>query len=107
LKIRFVACFVTLSSVLAAEQQTWTGYLSDVACSRQIVADHPVSCIKGCEGSGLGIVNKDGSFLKFDATGNKIAKQLLEQTSKKKELELEVSGKLEGQTIYVREIKPL
>ena len=103
--MRALAWLITLSLVLAAQQQTWTGYLSDVACSKQIVADHPVSCMKGCHASGFGIVTKDGTFHKFDANGSKIARQLLEETKKEKEVEIEVSGSLEGQTIQVREIK--
>jgi hypothetical protein len=103
--MRVLTLAMSLSLALTAQQQTWTGYLSDAACSRQIVADHPVSCMKGCERSGFGIVRKDGSFLKFDADGNKIARQLLDETSKQKEVEVEVSGSIEGQTIRVREIK--
>ena len=54
-----------------------------------------------CQRSGYGIATHDNRFLKFDAAGNRKAAEMLRVTKKEDDLEIEVTGDVQGDTIKV------
>jgi len=54
-----------------------------------------------CARSGYGVATHDNRFLKFDATGNRKAAEMLKASKKEDDLEIEVTGNIKGDTITV------
>ncbi len=54
-----------------------------------------------CERSGYGLATHDNRFLKFDAAGNKKAAEMLRASKKEDDLEVEVTGDVQGDNIKV------
>jgi hypothetical protein len=80
----------------------------DSQCSMKAKADpdaHTRACALQCAKSGFGIIDQNGQFLKFDEKGNKQALKLLQESSKKDHLRVDVSGKFEGDVIHVESLK--
>ena len=76
----------------------------DVNCSKKVAADpdsHTRECALKCADSGFGIVTSNQKFLKFDAKGNEKIEAELKASSKKDHLRVNVTGKVEGDTIDV------
>lgn len=98
---------MALPAFVAAE--TWSNVsLIDSQCSTKAHANpdaHTRDCALTCAKSGFGILDKNGHFLKFDATGNTEAIKLLRSTSKKDHLRVDVTGEIEGETIHVKALK--
>ena len=84
---------------------TWSGHLSDAMCKAKDPTTHTRECILNCAKSGLGLVTTDGKFLKFDAAGNKKALAALKASKKTENIDAEVSGELNGDTIKVQSIE--
>ena len=104
-------------------QTILTGYLVDVHCAKKMMQkedaamparQHERSCdmMPECEASGYGVfvvVNKtkthsaDVDFYKFDAAGNKLAKDFLANSTNKDNMLVTVSGK---GTLAVEKIEP-
>lgn len=107
----FATFFLSTLLVLAGEV-TQTGTLLDAMCGEkgaanaEKVASHKVICAKmdNCKESGFGIVS-DGKFLKFDKAGDEKAWAVLEKTSKTHDLQVTVTGALEGNTLKVTKIE--
>ncbi len=108
------------STAFAASNQTFVGYLMDVACgaggkgadgSNTFTSpwDHTKGCAVVCKGSGYGLMIKVGDtykLFKFDKAGSDLAfKQILNKTSRDKDLVVSVDGVLNGDMITVRAIK--
>ena len=53
---------------------------------------------------GYGILTSDGSFLKFDAAGNKQVEAALKATKKTDHLRVDVQGELKGSEIAVKSV---
>jgi hypothetical protein len=91
---------------MAAED--WSAVpIVDVQCSAKAKANpdaHTRDCALMCAKSGFGIVDKDGNFLKFDAKGNQEATKLLQNSSKKDHLHVNVTGTKDGSTIHVQSV---
>jgi hypothetical protein len=91
---------------LSAED--WSGVsIVDVQCSAKAKANadaHTRDCALMCAKSGFGIVDKSGNFLKFDSKGNEEASKLLQNSSKKDHLRVNVTGSKEGDTIHVQSV---
>ena len=85
---------------------TWKNVpLTDSNCASRVKADpdaHTRSCIINCADSGFGILTADGSFLKFDASGNKTALALLKSSDKTNHIRVTVEGTLKDDTISVQ-----
>lgn len=100
-----------LLSPVAALAENWTNApIIDTQCSAKASANpdaHTRSCAMACAKSGFGILDKDGQYLKFDANGNQQAKKLLQNTSEKDHLRVDVSGTKEGNVIHVDSLKLL
>lgn len=83
-----------------AAQQSWTGTLVDAGCKNSSPAS---ACEVSSNTSAFGIVTNDGKFYKFDAAGNSKAKAMSGQDATKRQVT--VTGKLEGDTIHVQDVK--
>jgi hypothetical protein len=54
-----------------------------------------------CQRSGYGLATHDDRYLKFDAAGNRKAAELLRASTKEDDLEVEVTGEVQGDSIRV------
>lgn len=92
-----------------ASAEDWSNVsIIDTQCSTKAKADpdaHTRSCALTCAKSGFGILDKDGNYLKFDDKGNQEALKLLQNTSKKDHLRVNVTGSKEGGVIHVQSVK--
>ena len=88
--------------------QDWSGVsIVDVQCSSKARANpdaHTRECALMCAKSGFGIVDKSGNFLKFDAKGNEEVTKLMQSSSKKDHLRVNVTGTKDGDTIHVQSL---
>ena len=104
---------ILLSFVLAfpafAAAESWNNVsIVDTQCSKKVAANpdaHARSCALACAKSGFGIVDKNGQYLKFDSKGNQEATKLLESSSEKDHLRVNVTGQKQGETIRVKSLK--
>ena len=102
---------IILASALpaVAVAEDWSNVsMVDTRCSTKAKADpdsHTRACAMTCAKSGFGILDKDGNYLKFDEKGNQEAMKLLQNTSKKDHIRVEVTGKKEGDVIHVQSLK--
>src|SRR5262249_20734364 len=94
-------------TAMAAEVR---GVLMDKMCSmkamkegQKAAAMHTRECalMPNCKASGYGVYTSDGKYLKFDAAGDEKASQALASTAKKDNLNVTVTGDIEGDTIKV------
>ena len=103
---------ILLAGVLAlAEAKTYNGTLLDKMCSASAsnpakVAKHTKECalMESCVPGGYGIV-VDGKFLKFDEKGDKIASEWLAKTDKERDLQITVTGSVDGDVLKVETLK--
>ena len=95
---------LVVTSVLALAE-TWSGTVVDVMCKKNDLASHTKDCAISCAKSGFGILDKDGNYLKFDDKGNQEALKLLQNTSKKDHLRVNVTGSKDGGVIHVQSVK--
>jgi hypothetical protein len=98
-----IAVLASLPAFAAAE--SWNNVsVIDSQCSMKAKADpdaHTRACALQCSKSGFGIIDKSGQYLKFDEKGNQQTLKLLQGSSKKDHLRVDVSGKLDGDVIHV------
>ncbi len=93
------------------------GILLDRMCSGDIVAAKDQKAAKGhtrecglmedCVKVGYGVFTTDGKFITFDKTGNQKANQALKASSKKDDIQVQVTGELSGDSMKVAAIKIL
>ena len=94
--------------VFAAAENWKNVSVIDSQCSMKAKANpdvHTRSCALQCSKSGFGIIDKNGQYLKFDEKGNEQALKLLQDSTKKDHLRVDVSGKLDGDVIHVDSLK--
>ena len=110
----------------AASAAEFKGVLIDQACSAKaelrlggtpqtlqggmIVAEaHLRDCalMPACQKSGYGVFTNDNKFLKFDEAGSRKALEAIKASKKLDDLEVEVTGELQGDTIKVASLKLL
>jgi hypothetical protein len=105
--IAALSCLVALGWVaapaLAAE--TWKGVpLVDTQCASRVKSDpdaHTTKCALQCLKNGFGIYAADGTWLKLDEAGNKLAEAAIKSTKKTDHLRATVIGERQGDTIKV------
>ena len=94
-----------------AVAESWNNVsMIDSQCEAKAKANpdaHTRACALQCAKSGFGIVDQSGNYLKFDEKGNQEAKNLLESSSKKDHIRVEVTGTQDGSTIHVQSLKLL
>ncbi len=105
--IAIVTLLLVLSTPLFGA--TWNNVpLTDANCAAKVKDNpdaHSRSCIINCADSGYGILTADGSFLKFNDSGNKTALTLLKSSDKPDHIRVTVEGTLKGDTIEVQSLK--
>ena len=91
---------------------TYQGYLIDEHCiATKKGQEETVKCLqmRVCEKSGYGIaIATDGEkekFIKFDENGHKLAKELVDKSSKDKLNNITVKGHYENEKFVLEEIK--
>lgn len=98
---------IALPALAAAED--WSNVsIVDTQCSTKVKADpdsHTRDCALTCAKSGFGILDKDGNYLRFDEEGNQEALKLLQSTSKKDHLRVNVTGSTKDGVIHVQSVK--
>jgi len=109
-------------AMLGSAPTTVKGVIMDKACSSKaeerilptgivggmVVAEaHERQCalMPACQKSGYGIFTFDQKFLAFDAEGNKKALEAIKASKKLVDLEAEVTGEINGDTIKVATLK--
>ena len=117
LAIAVVGFIIADSSIIAktpkSASQTMSGTLADKMCAKRLKSDatklasHTKMCMteEMCANSGYGIV-ANGTFYKFDKKGDQLAADLLKKTSKDNDIQVEVTGAVNGETIKVTGLKP-
>jgi hypothetical protein len=98
-------------SALAADT-TVKGTLVDLACAREdgskagFGAKHSKDCLQmpDCEKSGYGVMTADKKVIRFDKAGNDQAKKFIAEMKKAKDIQVEVTGAVTGDTMTVSKI---
>jgi len=108
-KLLFMGAMLLLSLPAFAGEETWKNVpMVDVACSAKVKADpysHTKACAQQCQKSGFGILTSDGTFLKFDESGNKQALSTIKDEKKADHIRVTVIGERDGDTIKVKSVK--
>jgi len=109
-RISFVLALAIALPALAAAEAWNDVSMIDTQCSSKAKANpdaHTRQCALMCSKSGFGIVDASGNYLKFDAKGNEEALKLLNASSKKDHLRVDVQGNKEGDVIHVESLRML
>ena len=101
------ALMIAPARAVAAE--TWGNVpVVDVSCHTKVKDNpdaHTRECGLQCATSGFGLVAADGTFLKFDKTGNAKVVAALKASKAKDHIRATVSGERKGDTIAVQTIE--
>jgi len=104
--IAAVFAMLVLPAIAAAE--TWKNVsLVDHDCLNKVKADpdkHTTSCLIMCSDSGYGVLTSDGTWLKFDKSGNEEALKALKDTKKTAGIRVTVTGQRHGDEIKVTQL---
>jgi hypothetical protein len=105
----FLILACTLALAVSAFAETWKNApLVDGLCGSNTKNNpdkHTAACTKHCSRTGgVGILTADGTFLKFDAKGQKTALDLLEKSGKKDHIRADVNGERKGDSIIVANV---
>jgi hypothetical protein len=116
-------CLLLASAAIAAQGANIKGVLIDKAFSSQVeVRLVPGPRLEGgmivaeahtredalkpeSQKSGYGVYTQDNKFYAFDAKGNTLALEALKASKKLDDLEVEVTGEIQGDTIKVATLK--
>ena len=71
------------------------------------VSKHKRTCnlTPNCSKAGWGVYTADNKYIAFDAAGNEMAKKALEASKKVDDMQVTVTGDLQGDTIKVTDLK--
>ncbi|MBM3753047.1 MAG: hypothetical protein FJW38_03610 [Acidobacteria bacterium] len=89
----------------ALSAETWTGTVVDVMCKGRDLASHTRECALQCAKGGFGLVLGDGTFVKFNESGNARTLAQLKKLDREKDLKAKVSGERKGEVIAVQSIE--
>ena len=102
---------VALAPPALAVAEAWDNVaMIDTQCSSKAKADpdaHTRNCALMCAKSGFGIVDSSGNYLKFDGKGNEQALKLLQSSSKKDHIRVDVTGNKDGEVLHVESLRLL
>jgi hypothetical protein len=121
----FILTSVLLTAASTASPEKVQGVLIDKECSYKAETHmvsspsphmeggmlwaytHTRQCalLTACQKSGYGIFTRDDNYLTFDPAGNQKALALLRATKKTEDLEIEVTGTIDGDKIKVATLK--
>jgi outer membrane lipoprotein-sorting protein len=85
-----------------SQQTTYTGVLADATCKEKTPSS---SCAATNSTSSFGILMQDGKFVKFDSSGNQKAKTVMSSARESGPINVNVTGKLQGDTLQVAAIQ--
>ncbi len=105
--------FAAVSISAFAADTTVKGYLVDLACAAEdgskpgFGAKHSKDCLQmpDCQKSGYGVLTSDKKVIKFDKAGNEQAKKFIADMKKTKDVQVNVSGNVNGDTMSVSKIE--
>lgn len=111
-RIALVLITAAALSAFAAETKV-QGYLVDLACASEegqkpgFGAKHSKMCLQmpECVKSGYGVLTDDKKVIKFDAASNAKAKQFISGMNKDKDIKVNVTGTVTGESIAVSKIE--
>ncbi|HEY2360023.1 MAG TPA: hypothetical protein VGK36_02825 [Candidatus Angelobacter sp.] len=111
-RIALVLLTAAALSAFAAETKV-QGYLVDLACASEegqkpgFGAKHSKMCLQmpECVKSGYGVLTDDKKVIKFDAASNAKAKQFIAEMNKDKDIKVNVTGTVTGESIAVSKIE--
>src|SRR5262245_54189064 len=97
-----------LALALPAAAETWKDVpVVDTMCVSKVKADpdkHTVKCALQCAKGGYGLIAADGTYLKFDATGDEQTVAALKATKATDHVRATVVGERDGETIKVTSV---
>jgi hypothetical protein len=105
--------FTAMSISAFAADSTVKGYLVDLSCAKEegskadFGAKHTKDCLQmpDCVKSGYGVLTADKKVVKFDAAGNEQAKKFIADEKKPKDIRVNVTGTVKGDTMSVSKIE--
>lgn len=105
--------FAAMSISAFAADATVKGYLVDLSCAKEegskagFGAKHTKECLQmpDCVKSGYGVLTSDKKVVKFDAAGNEQAKKFIADEKKPKDVRVNVTGNVKGDTMSVSKIE--
>ena len=105
--------FAAVSIGAFAADTTVKGHLVDLACATEegskpgFGAKHSKDCLQmpDCVKSGYGVLTPDNKVVKFDKAGNEQAKKFIADTNKPKDMRVNVTGEVKGDTMTVSKIE--
>lgn len=104
-----LAAFLGLAALpLTAAAETWKDVpVVDTLCLSKVKADpdkHTTQCALQCVKGGYGLITTDGTYLKFDASGNEKTVAALKATKRTDHVRAIVVGDRSGDTIKVASV---
>lgn len=105
--------FAAVSIGAFAADTTVKGYLVDLACAKEegekpgFGATHKRGCLQmdECARSGYGVLTSDKKVVKFDSAGNEQARKFIADLKKAKDIRVDVTGDVKGDTMSVSKIE--
>jgi len=102
---------VALALPAMAAAEAWNDVsMVDTECSAKVKAKpdaHSTNCALFCAKGGFGILDGSGNYLKFDKKGNEEALKLLQSSSKRDHIRVDVTGSKDGDVIHVESLRLL
>ncbi|HEY7404023.1 MAG TPA: hypothetical protein VIB39_10910 [Candidatus Angelobacter sp.] len=113
MKKLILVLFAALAVSSFAADTVVKGYLVDLACAAEegqkpgFGAKHTKDCLQmeDCAKSGYGILTDDKKVIKFDQASNAQAKKFIDDLKKTKDIRVNVTGTVKGDTIAVNKIE--
>jgi hypothetical protein len=111
-KLTLVLLAAVALGAFAAETKV-QGYLVDLACASEegqkpgFGAKHSKDCLQmpECVSSGYGVLTDDKKVIHFDTAGNQKAKEFIAGLTKAKDIKVNVTGTVNGDSIVVNKIE--
>lgn len=105
--------FAAMAVSAFAADTTVKGYLVDLACAAEdgqkagFGLKHTKGCLQmpDCEKSGYGVLTDDKKVIRFDSASNAQAKKFIADMQKNKDIRVNVTGNVNGDTIAVSKIE--
>ena len=106
--------FAALAVSAFAADTTVKGYLVDISCATSpeaqaadFGAKHSKGCLQmdDCAKSGYGVLTDDKRVIRFDVAGNAQAKKFIADLKKTKDLKVNVTGAVNGESMTVSKIE--
>ena len=110
-KLMMVSLTAMAITAFAADTKV-QGYLVDIACASEegqranFGVKHSKECLHmpDCAKSGYGLLTDDKKVIKFDAASNEKAKQFIADLKKEKDIKVNVTGTMNGESMTVSKI---